>query len=93
MMRIRKTAKVVVIASLLMCLAIIAFAGEVTLVGEVNDNYQFYCDGQYYEVADTPEGNDMVSNYISAKVEVVGTVEDKDDMKIITVKRFRVVPE
>lgn len=70
-----------------------AAAAEITLVGEVNDNYQLYAGGQIYEVAETPEGDDLVLNYISQKVEVVGTVEEKDDMKIITVLRFKVVPE
>lgn len=84
--------------AVMMSVAIIIFAAtasgaEITLVGEVNDNYQFYANGQLYEVAETPEGNDLVLNYISAKVEVVGTVEEKEDMKIITVRSFRVVPE
>ena len=71
----------------------IVMAAEVTLVGEVNDNFQFYADGQLYEVARTPAGDDMVTNYISAKVEVVGTIEEKEGEKIITVLRFKVVPE
>lgn len=73
--------------------AMTVVAAEITLVGEVNDNQQLYANGQLYEVAETAEGNDLVLNYISEKVEVVGTVEEKEDMKIITVRTFRVVPE
>ncbi len=68
-------------------------ATEVTLVGEVNDNYQLYAGGKIYEVADTPAGNEMVTKYISEKVEVVGSVEEKGDDLILTVRSFKVVPE
>ena len=72
----------------------IAFAAtEVTLVGEVNDNFQLYAQGNIYEVADTPEGNDLVTNYISEKVEVVGSVEVVGENLILTVRSFKVVPE
>jgi hypothetical protein len=68
-------------------------ATEVTLVGEVNDNYQFYSGGKIYEVADTPDGNDMVTNYISEKVEVIGTVEVIGEDLVLTVQSFKVVAE
>ena len=71
----------------------IAFAGDITIVGEVNDTQQIVADGQIYEVANTPTGDDLVINYIAVKVKVTGTVEEKEDMKIITVKAFRAVPE
>jgi len=70
-----------------------ALAGEMTLIGEVNDNYQLESDGQIYEIADTPKGNEMAENFISAKVKVTGTVEEKNDMKTITVVNFEVIPE
>lgn len=89
----RMTQMAVMMSVAIFVFAAAAVAGEVTLVGEVNDNYQLYADGQIYEIAETPEGNDLVLNYISAKVEVVGTIEEKEDMKIITVRSFRVVPE
>jgi hypothetical protein len=38
-------------------------------------------------------GDDLVMNHIAEKVEVTGTVEDKEEVKIITVKSFKVVPE
>ena len=70
-----------------------ALAGQVTLVGEVNDNYQLVANGQIYEIADTPKGNDMAENYISAKVKVTGMVEEDNDMKTLTVVSFEVMPE
>jgi hypothetical protein len=71
----------------------LAFAGDITIVGEVNDTQQIVADGQIYEVANTPAGDDLVINYIAVKVKVTGTVEEKEDMKIITVKSFSAVPE
>ena len=70
-----------------------AFATEMTIVGEVNYLYQIRANGQIYEVANTAMGDDLVMNHITQKVEVTGTVEDKEDMKKITVKSFKVVPE
>ena len=66
-------------------------ATEITIVGEVNDSYQIVADGQIYEIADTEIGNDLGKNYISEKVEVTGTIEEKDEIKIIIVKSFKVV--
>ena len=73
--------------------AYIVFASEVTIVGEVNDTQQIVADGKIYDVAVTPEGDDLVKNYIAEKVMVKGTVVEKEDTKIITVKSFKVVPE
>jgi hypothetical protein len=83
----------VMISVTIVTFAVAALGAEITLVGEVNDNYQLYANGQLYEVAETPEGNDLVLNYISMKVEVVCTVEEQKDVKIITVRSFMVVPE
>ena len=59
----------------------------------MNYSYQIMADGRIYEVANTAMGDDLVMNYIAEKVEVTGTVEEKKEMKIITVKSFKVVPE
>jgi hypothetical protein len=69
------------------------FASEITIVGEVNDTYQIVAEGQIYEVAVTPKGDDLVFNYIAVKVRVTGTVQEKGDSKIITVTSFTAVPE
>ena len=65
------------------------FATEMTIVGEVNYSYQIRANGQIYEVANTAMGDDLVLNHIAKKVEVTGTVEEKEEMKIITVKSFK----
>jgi hypothetical protein len=91
MKRVIQKIAIILMALFVMTTAVVA--SEIKLVGEVNDNYQLYANKQLYEVAETPEGNDLVLNYISMKVEVVGIVEEKDDIKIITVRSFRVVPE
>lgn len=74
-------------------MAVPGLAGEVTLIGEVNDSYQLVADGQLYEIADTPKGNEMAENFISAKVKVTGVVEEQNDMKTITVTDFQVIAE
>ena len=69
------------------------FATDMTIVGQVNYAYQILADGQIYEVANTSMGDDLVMNHIAEKVEVTGSVEETDEMKIITVESFKVVPE
>lgn len=78
---------------LFFCTALPAMAAEVSLIGEVNDNYQLVANGQIYEIADTPKGNELAENYISAKVKVTGSVEESNDMKTLTVVAFEVMPE
>jgi len=69
------------------------FATEMIIVGQVNYFYQIMADGQIYEVANTSLGDDLVMNHIAEKVEVTGTVEEKEGMKVITVESFKVVAE
>jgi hypothetical protein len=71
----------------------LVFAFEITIVGEVNYFYQIMADDQIYEVANTPMGDYLVINHIAEKVEVTGTVKEKGEVKIITVKSFKVVPQ
>ena len=70
-----------------------ALANQKTFIGEVNDNYQIIADGQIYEIADTKEGNDLAENYVNAKVKVTGTIEESEDMKIITITSYQVISE
>ena len=70
-----------------------AFAAEITIIGEGNYFYQIMANGQIYEVANTAMGDQLVVNHMAEKVEVTGTVEKKGDLKIITVKSFKVVPQ
>ena len=71
----------------------VCWAAEVTIIGEVNDTQQIVADKQIYEVGENTLGNDLVKNYISERVKVAGFITEKDDMKIITVTSFEVVPE
>jgi hypothetical protein len=70
-----------------------ALAAEKIVVGQVNDNYQIIANGQIYEIADTATGGDLAENHVNAKVQVKGTVEERDDMKIITVISYKVLSE
>lgn len=88
-----------VMTALVLCLVLSAglslpaAAAEVTIVGEVNDTSQIVTTDRVYEVDDTAEGDDLVSNYISQKVKVTGTLRTEDDMTVITVRSFTVVEE
>ena len=68
-------------------------AFKVTLVGEVNDNHQFVADDEIYEIKNNAAGDDLVLNYVSQKVKVVGILKETRGSKIITVEYFEVVDE
>ena len=68
-------------------------AFKVTLVGEVNDNHQFVADDEIYEIKNNAAGDDLVLNYVSQKVKVVGILKETRGSKIITVESFEVVDE
>jgi hypothetical protein len=63
----------------------------VTVTGEVNETNQLVVDGEIYEVDGTPEGDELVKNYIHQKVEVIGKLRIEGDMRIIAVKSFKVI--
>jgi hypothetical protein len=91
----RKTRIIGTVLAILLffCTAMPALAGNVTLIGEVDDNYQLVANGQIYEIADTPKGNELAENFISAKVKVTGSVEESNDMNTLTVASFEVMPD
>ena len=62
-------------------------------VGEVNDTNQIISDGEIYEVDDTPQGDDLVKNYIGRKVRVTGKLRIEGDMRILEVTAFEAVKE
>jgi cell division protein FtsL len=72
-----------------------AMASEpVTIQGEVNDSYQVVdSNGQVYEIAETEKGNDLVENHIGEKAKVVGTLQQDQDVKIITITEFEILAE
>jgi hypothetical protein len=65
----------------------------VTIVGEVNDSNQIIADEMVFEVDDTPQGDNLVKNYIGKTVKVTGKLNVEGDMRIIAVKDFEVVEE
>lgn len=71
----------------------LAASDIVKIVGVVNDANQIIVDGEIFEVDDTSEGNDLVTNCIGQKVEVTGKLKIEGDMRIIAVTQFRIVKE
>ena len=68
---------------------VIAEPTTVTIVGEVNDQYQIVTkDGIIYEIADTELGDEVVK-LIGAVVEVTGDVKEEDGVKVLDVKSFK----
>jgi len=83
-------------AFLILFVLSVPYAGQsTTLIGEVNDDYQLVesTTGQLYEVAQTKAGDELVTNHVSQKVRVTGTIREKDGIKIITVETFEVMDE
>ena len=70
-----------------------ALADKVTLVGEVNDNQEIVAEEQIYTVGDSAVGDDLVRNYISQRVKVVGRIVEGVEGKIIIVEFFEVIGE
>ena len=79
--------------TILVSSSLISAVDTITIIGEVNDANQIIADNLIYEVDDTPEGNELITNYISQKVEVTGSLRIEGDMRIIAVKSFRIVKE
>ena len=92
----KKTAfRILALSVLVLMLAapVLAVEKEMTVIGEVNDNYQVVTDlGVVYEVADTDMGNDML-NHVGKKVKVTGTVTEEDEVQIIKVASYEVLED
>jgi hypothetical protein len=72
---------------------VIAESTSVTIVGEVNDQYQIVTDdGTIYEIADTELGNELLQ-HIGEVAEVKGDIEEEDDVKVFDVKSFDIKEE
>ncbi|MFC1515366.1 hypothetical protein ACFL7E_01260 [Thermodesulfobacteriota bacterium] len=69
-------------------------ASQITVVGEINDDYQIVGrDGFIYEIANTVIGDELL-RFMGSVVEVRGTVEEDDEgVKVITVNSFQVLGE
>jgi hypothetical protein len=83
----------VMISIVLWLFSLPALADKVTLVGEVNDNQEIVTEDQIYTVGDNAVGDDLVRNYISQRVKVVGRIVDSEEGKVIVVDFFEVVEE
>ena len=92
--KVKKLAAIgVMISVVLWIFAVPALADKVTLVGEVNDNQEIVAEDQIYTVGDSAVGDDLVRNYISQRVKVVGRIAEGEEGKIIIVDSFEVVEE
>ena len=60
--------RAIMVIAVFAALAGIAIADTVTITGEVNDNYQIVANGQIYEIADTPEGNEWCKRRKTSKL-------------------------
>jgi len=83
----------VIISVVLWILTFPALADKVTLVGEVNDNQEIVAEGQIYTVGDSAAGDDLVRNYISQRVKVVGRIVETENGDVIIVDSFETAPE
>jgi hypothetical protein len=81
---------VFLMASIIGAFSVMAF-DIVTIVGEVNSSNQIIAEGEIYEVDDTPQGDDLVKNYIGQKVKVTGKLRIEGDMRVLDVTKFEVV--
>lgn len=68
-------------------------AGQVTIKGTVNEDAQIVADdGEIYEVADSELGREVVT-LVGAKVLVMGTIEEREGKRVVTVTAYQVLDE
>ena len=66
----------------------------VEIEGEVIENYQLVDgNGQFYEIADTTQGNELAEKHVGEKVKVTGMIEKDDDYQVIVVTSFQTMAE
>jgi hypothetical protein len=49
-------------------------------------------EGTVYDIAENEKGDELIE-LVDQKVRVVGTVEEDDDSKVITVESYKVIDE
>ena len=59
----------------------------------MSDLRQYVLNDIVFEVDDTPEGDNLVTNFIGQRVKVTGNLIIDGDMRIIAVKSFKIVKE
>ena len=78
--------------SMIISIPVVA-ASPVTVVGEINDDYQIVGrDGFIYEIADTEVGNELLK-FIGSVAEVKGTVQNEAGLKVMYVISFEILGE
>ena len=70
-----------------------ANAAEVVLVGEINDTQQLVANNQIYEIGPGELGDHLVTKLIAERVRVVGVLIEKDGIKTIIVKQYKVLAD
>ena len=84
-------AGVICVFSIILVCSDPVFAGETTITGMINDNYQIVADnGTVYEVADTDMGDDLL-NHVGKTVEVTGELIEEEGVKVINVKSYKLL--
>jgi hypothetical protein len=64
---------------------------EVMITGMINNANQLVAkDGQTFQIADTKEGLEL-SSYVGMKVQVKGTVMEKEGKKHITISNYEII--
>lgn len=86
---------VVLIFTMLALGPLSGMADEVmNVVGEVNDRYQLVVgDGQFYEIGDTTQCNELADQHIGENVKDTGTIEKHDDYQVIVVTSYQTLAE
>ena len=91
------THKLLAVGTALMMIFIIvapAFAGQVTVTGQVTEDYQIVDNqGQSYDIAESAMGEELVSQASGKTVEVTGTLEEDGGMKTILVESYKILQE
>jgi len=83
----------ILILSFISMFAGFAIGGDVTVVGTVNDENQIVDnDGTVYDVADNEKGEELME-HVGKKIQVMGTVMEGDDGKLITITSYTVIEE
>ncbi|MEE4264753.1 MAG: hypothetical protein V2I56_18865 [Desulfobacteraceae bacterium] len=90
---IKKLLTGILILSFVSMFAGFAIGGDVTIVGTVNDENQLVDNaGTVYEVADNEKGQELMG-HVGKKIQVMGTVMEGDDGKLITITSYSVIEE
>lgn len=90
---IKKLLTGILILSFVSMFAGFAIGGDVTIVGTVNDENQLVDNaGTVYEVADNEKGQELME-HVGKKIQVMGTVMEGDDGKLITITSYTVIEE